>query len=186
MLKNLKKYLESEKKDKQIFDIVIYGSVAKGEESARDIDVLVIFLEGTLRERLDKLQKIKTRLKNIVKNLDIKQILLKELFSTSFLARSGIFLGGISVFKHKQFAETMGFNAFTLFWYHLKNLNHTQKVKFNYILAGRNSQGIIKELDGERLVNGAIKMPIEKTIVFEKILIANNVDYSKKNILEEI
>ncbi len=38
MLKNLKRFLESEKKDKTIFDIVIYGSAVKGKENARDID----------------------------------------------------------------------------------------------------------------------------------------------------
>ena len=91
MLKKLKKHLESEK-DKAIFDIVVYGSAVKGKEDARDIDILVIFLEGSLKERLDKLQEIKSRLKDvkIETPLDIKQILLKDLFSSSFLARTGI------------------------------------------------------------------------------------------------
>ena len=60
------------------------------------------------------------------------------------------------------------------------------KVKFNYILAGRNTRGIIKELDGERLVNGAVKIPIKNSIIFEKILKSNNVNYHKKNIMEEV
>ena len=187
MLKNLKKYLESEKKDRTIFDIVIYGSAVKGKQDARDIDVLIIFLEGSLKERLNKLQEIKSRLKSKIKdkNLDIKQILLNELFSSYFLARTGILLEGISVFKNKKFCETLGFKSYTLFWYNLKNLKHSQKVKFNYILAGRGTKGIIKELKGERLVNGAVKISIENSAVFEKILKDNNIHYSKKNILEE-
>jgi predicted nucleotidyltransferase len=188
MLKDLKKYLESEKKDRTIFDIVIYGSFVKGKEKAGDIDIIVIFLEGSLKERLDKLQKIKANLKTRLNSLalDLKQILLKEIFSPSFFAKTGIFLEGISIFNDRKFCETIGFKSFTLFWYNLRELTHSQKVKFNYLLAGRNTKGIINELSGERLVNGAIKIPIENSSIFEEILKNNNISYSKKNILEEI
>ena len=188
MLKNLRKLLESEQGDKSIFDIVIYGSIVKGKESTRDMDILIVFLEGTLRQRLDKLQTIKSKLKkkDFDKNLDIKQILLKELFYPEFLARTGIFLGGISIFRRKKFSETLGFMPYTLFWYNLKGLTHSQKVKFNYILAGRNMKGVIQQLDGNRLVNGAVKIPIENSITFEEILKNNKISYSMKNILEEI
>ncbi len=185
MLKKLKKYLESAKKDKTIFDIIIYGSAVKGKTEARDVDVMAIFLEGSLKTRLDKIQDIKLRLKKTIENIDIKQMLLVDLFSSSFMARTGILLGGISVFKDKKFSETLGFKSYSLFWYNLKGLTHSQKVKFNYILAGRNTKGVIEELKGERLVSGAIKIPIKNSIIFEEILKKNNVNYSKKNILEE-
>jgi len=186
MLKNLKKQLGSEK-DKAIFDIVIYGSIVKGKEDARDIDILVIFLEGSLKERLNKLQEIKSRLKDmkIEAELDMKQILLKELFSSSFLARTGILLEGISIFTNKKFCETLGFKSFTLFWYSLTGLTHLEKVKFNYIFAGRNTKGVIEEVNGQRLVNGAIKVPIENSAIIEGILKTNKIQYHKKNILEE-
>ena len=82
-------------------------------------------------------------------------------------------------------ASIFHINSFTLFWYNLKGLTHSKKVKFNYILSGRNMKGMIEELNGERLVNGAIKIPIEKTLEFEEILKENRVNYKKKNILEE-
>src|SRR3989344_2810094 len=187
MLNKLKKYLESEKKDKNIFDIIIYGSFAKEKENPNDIDILVVFLNGELRERLNKIQIIKNKLKELKINIDIKQILLKELFSVDFFAKTGIFLEGISIFKNKKFSEIIGFKAYTLFWYSINNLTHTQKVKFNYILAGRNSAiGIIKSLNGERLVNGAIKIPIEKSLEFEVILKKQNINYKKRDILEVI
>jgi predicted nucleotidyltransferase len=188
MLKLLKKCLDSEKKDKTIFDIVVYGSSVKGKTSARDIDIAVIFLGGTLRERLDKIQDIKAKLKSSLdKEIDIKQILLQDLFSSDFLARTGILLEGESIFRDKKFCETLGFKAFSLFWYDLAGLTHTQKVKFNYILAGRRGlKGIIKELEGERLVNGAVKIPIPHSIEFEEVLKANNIHYKKKDILEAI
>ncbi len=186
MLNTLKKHLESEKKDKSIFDIVIYGSFVKGKTSAQDIDILVIFLQGDLRERLEKIQKIKNKLKKIEMKIDMKQILLQELFSSDFFARTGVLLEGISMFKHKTFSETLGFKAYSLFWYSLESLTHTQKVKFNYILAGRNTTGIIRNLHGERLTNGAIKIPIQYSLEFEEVLKANNIHYTKKDILETV
>jgi len=185
MQKKLKKYLESEKRNKKIFDIVVYGSSVKGKSIPKDIDILVIFLEGKLRERLDITQKIKFKIKSLAKNIDVQQILLKDLFSANFLARTGILLEGISIFRNKKFSEILGFRAFTLFWYSLERLTHTQKVKFNYIMAGRGSlKGMIKELNAERLVNGAIKVPIENSLEFEEILKNNNIIYKKKDFLE--
>jgi len=187
MLSTLKKLLESEKIDKSIFDIVIYGSFAKGKEYPRDIDILVIFIEGSLRERLEKIQEIKFKIKNEIKNeIDIKQSLLMELFSPSFLGKTGIFLEGISIFDNKDFSEKIGFRPYALFSYSLKNLAHAQKVRFNYLLAGRKRKGIIEEFGGERVVSGAIKIPIANSIAFEQILKNNKVPYAKKGILEEI
>ena len=186
MLKNLEKLLESEKSNKNIFDIIVYGSSLKGKTNPEDIDIVVIFLEGSLSDRLNRLQKIKPKIKKDYKKVDIKQMLLKDLFSTSFLARTGILLEGYSLFKKTKFSETLGFKAFTLFWYDLKGLTHTEKVKFNYILAGRNKEGIIKELKVIRLTNGTIKIPIESSQIFESVLRSNNINFNKKNILEEV
>lgn len=186
MLKILRKSLESEKKDSTIFDIILYGSSARGKEKARDIDLMIIFLEGSLKERLEKIQDIKSRLKDEIKNLDIKQMLLRDMFSSDFLARTGILLEGISIFREKSLSEIMGFKSYGLFWYNLKGLNHSQKVRFNYMLAGRGMKGVIEELGGERLVSGAVKIPIRNSIEFEDILKANKIDYKNKSILEQI
>ena len=185
ILKNLNKLLEYEK-ESNIFDIVVYGSSLKGKTDPEDIDIIVIFLEGSLNERLNKLQEIKQKIKKIEKKIDFKQMLLKDFFSTVFLARAGILLEGYSLFKKRKFCETLSFRSFTLFWYKLDKLTHSQKVKFNYILAGRNKKGIIKELEGIRLTNGVIKIPIESSYIFEDILKENNISFDKKNILEEI
>ncbi|MEK6983290.1 MAG: nucleotidyltransferase domain-containing protein [Nanoarchaeota archaeon] len=186
ILEKLKKYLKSEKRE-NIFDIVIFGSLVKGSLEPRDIDVMVIFLDGSLKERLDSIQEIKSRLKGkIDEAIDIKQCLLKDLFSPEFMARTGILLEGISVFHNKKFCQTLGFESYAIFWYNLKNLTHTQKVKFNYILAGRNQKGIIELLNGKRLASGVVKIPIENSLEFEEVLRNNKVAHNKKNILEEL
>ena len=186
MLEHLKKLLESEKKDKTIFDIVIYESAPRIDSKPNDIDIAEIFLEGNLRDRLDKIQDIKSSIKKLDYKIDIKQMLLKELFSTEFLARTGIILEGESVFSKKKFSEKLGMRAFTLFCYNLENLNHTQKVKFNYILSGRNSEGMLKRTDAIRISSGVVKIPIARKNTFAMILKENKVPYSEKNILEEL
>ena len=114
MLKELRKWLKSEKADKAIFDIVLYGSAAKGKPKPADIDIIVIFREGSLKERLQKIQNIKKKLKVEI-NIDIKGILLEELFQEQFFARSGIILEGVSLFNGKPFSYEMDFEGFVFF-----------------------------------------------------------------------
>jgi predicted nucleotidyltransferase len=186
MLNSLGKLLESEKKDKSIIDIIAYGSSVKGKDTPSDIDIMILFADGSLRERLNKLQDIKTKIKTkMTEKVDVKQMLLKDFFDSAFLARTGILLEGVSIFNGNSFSETLGFKSYALFWYNLANLNHTQKVIFNYILAGRKRKGVIEELEGIRISNGAIKIPIKNSLTFEKILQNNNISFNKKNILEE-
>ncbi len=186
MLNQLKKSLISEKKDLAVFDIVLYGSYAKGDVLARDVDIAVIFLEGSLRERLDKVQGIKQKLKNLNLQLDVKQMLLKDLFSSNFLARTGILIEGISLLQGKKFSEILGFSTASLFFYSLKSLNHTEKIKFNYILSGRNATGLLEILGGRRLANAAISIPMEKSNEFEKFLKDRKIEYNRLDILQAI
>jgi len=186
MLNQLKKSLISEKKDNTIFDIILYGSYAKGDILAKDIDIVVIFLEGSLRGRLDKIQVLKQKLMDLNLQLDVKQMLLKDLFSSNFLARTGILMEGISLFTGKKFSEILGFITSSVFFYSLKSLNHTEKIKFNYILSGRNAPGLLKILGGKRLINSVISIPIEKSNEFEKFLKDRKIEYKRLNILQPI
>ena len=180
MQKILRKNLES---DKNIFDIIMYGSSTSGKLKPRDIDIMVIFLEGSLKERLDRIQNIKFQLKE--ERCDIKQMLLVDFFKPSHLARTGVIISGVSIRTKGTFAEILGFKPYSLFWYNLSGLSHKEKVKFNYVLAGRRTQGIIEKFQGIRLASGAVKIPIENSLSFEEILKNHNVEYNKKNILEE-
>lgn len=182
MLEELKKCLKIELKDKKIFDIVIYGSLVKNKENPNDIDILVIFNEGNLKERLDKIQSIKHKIKRKEK-IDIKGALWRELFQEEFFARSGVFLEGVSAFTGKSFAERIDFNGFAIFIYRLTNKPHAEKVKFNYILTGRKAEGLIKKLEGKHLAPGVIEIPIKNSLEFEDVLKKNNINYFKKEVL---
>ncbi|MBI2109668.1 nucleotidyltransferase domain-containing protein [Candidatus Woesearchaeota archaeon] len=180
MLKELKKCVKAEKKDRTIFDIVLYGSVVKGKQVPNDLDIVVIFREGSLKERLTKIQLIKKKIIS-EKKIDIKGILWEDLFQEPFFARSGILVEGISLFDNKPFSRKIGFEGFVIFIYNLKNKSHTEKVKFNYILSGRKERGIVEKMEGNHLAPGVIQIPIKNSLEFEDILKKHSIIYSKKS-----
>ena len=182
MLKQLQQRLAKEKKDKSIFDIVLYDSSIKGKSRPDDLDLAVIFRQGALRERLDRIQEIKRKIEP-GKKVDIKGILLEELFQKEFFARSGLFLEGISIFDRCPFAEKIGFSAYSLFVYSLKSKTHSQKVQFNYLLRGRGRQGILEMMNGKLLSPGAVLISLPHSLEFEEILQRNSIPHKKTDIL---
>ncbi len=190
MLTQLKNCVKNEKNNKAIFDIVLFGSTAKGKQKPGDIDLAVIFNYGPFAERLDYVQEIKNNIRKKCGddiNLDIKPYLLKDLFDYSFFGRVGLFLEGISLLEEKPFSRKIGFKAYSLFTYTLTEKKQREKVKFTHLLSGRKGmKGILKDLNGERLASGAVKIPIEKSIEFEDILKMHKINYKKKNVLEEL
>lgn len=185
MLNDLRNLVKSELDD-TIFDVVIYGSAVKGKAHPRDTDIMIIFRKGTLKERLEKAQRIKRRV-DAPGKLDVKAVLLEELFDPAFFARSGILLEGISIKDSKPIAQKLGFDGFALFVYSLQNKSHTDKVKFNYILSGRNGdKGIIAHLQGTHLAPGVILIPMKHSLEFEDVLNMHHVQFTRKNMLVEI
>ena len=182
MLKQLQRKLAKEKKDKSIFDIILYGSAVKGKSKPNDLDIAVVFRQGALRERLEKIQQIKRKIENGGK-IDIKGILLEELFREEFFARSGLFLEGISVFSSRPFAEKIGFSAYSLFVYSLKDKTHSQKVQFNYLLRGRDKRGVLEMMEGKFVSPGAVIISPAHSVEFGEILQRNHIQHKKTDIL---
>lgn len=182
MLNDLKKKFEPEKKDPNIFDVILYGSLTRGKQEPSDIDIAVIFKQGTLKERLAKLQEMKRRI-SFEEKIDLKGILWEELFDESFFARSGLILEGISLLDELPISQKMDFESYSLFQYDFQGKTHTQKVKFNYLLKGRKTIGMIKKYEGHHLAPGIVQIPIRHSSIFEQILNTHYIHYSKKNIL---
>ena len=182
MLNDLRKWFGDAKQDAAIFDIVLYGSAARGKLRPGDTDIAVIFREGNLRERLAKVQSLKRKIPE-GQNVDMKGILWEELFREEFLARAGIFLEGIGIFDGKPFAERMDFHGAVLFIHTLRGKSHTEKVKFNYVLRGRNGMGMLEHLHATALAPGVVRVPISSSAQFEEVLRTHHVAYVKENVL---
>lgn len=183
--KNLLNYLKSESKkfsDKEIFDIVLYGS-SISKENPRDTDIAIIFFNKNLNERLNLSQEFKDKIKNKTHNPDVKAINLSELFDKSFLARQGILTEGYSLLSNSWFSEKIGFTGYMLFTYSLTNLNHNEKTKFTYSLIGRTSKGMIEISKAKSLGKGALIVPIENSFLFEEFLKKWKINFKSKKIL---
>ncbi|MBU3913407.1 MAG: hypothetical protein KKE50_04925 [Nanoarchaeota archaeon] len=190
MIQNsLLKYLKSESKkfsNKDIFDIVIYGSCMMSKEEPKDIDIAVIFFDKKLDERLKIAQEFKEKIKNKIKNSDVRGIILSELFDASFLARPGILAEGYSLLNDSWFSEKIGFKGYMLFTYSLTNLNHNEKTKFTYSLIGRKNKGMIETSEAIPLGKGALIVPIKNSFLFEDFLKRWKVNFkSKKALISE-
>lgn len=170
------------KKNKEIFDIVLYGSLAKNKREINDIDVLFIFNNLKLENRLEIIQKFKKQLR--IKNLDIKSINLNELFDKTFIAKQGILTEGISLIDKKPFSEKFGFKGFGLFHYKTKNLSNTEKVRFSYALNGRRKEkGFLQKTNAKRLGKEVILVPISALGLFCEFLEKWKVEFTVKQIL---
>ena len=187
MQENYSKYLISQSKKfakkNKIFDIVLYGSATKGKSKVRDIDILIIFTNESLRVRTNIAQELKEILREKIESLDIKTINLNELFQNEFLARQSILIESVSLIDNKPIATKLGFKGYSIFNYKLTNLNHNEKTKFTYALIGRNSEGILKKLKAEKLGKGALLIPIENSITFEEFLTKWKINFKSQNIL---
>lgn len=170
-------------KEHEVFDIVLYGSAAKGKEEPRDIDVMLIFSEGSLGKRLDLAQKLKVILEKEVINLDVKGMLLSEFFDKNLLARQNLLIEGYSLINETYLAEQLGFRGYALFTYGLKNLNQSEKTRFTYALIGRNSEGISSKLNSMPVGKGVIIIPVENSLIFEDFLKSWKIKYDKKMVI---
>jgi len=186
MLKKYQKLLglicnKFKRKHKDIIDIVIYGSSAKGKIKSRDIDIVAIFLKTELKTRLEIIQELKKQVRVSLESVDVKSMNLIDFFDSTFLARQGILIEGISLIDKKPLSEKLGFKSYAIIIYNLANLSHTEKIKFNYALNGRKRMGVLQDLRGISLGKGVVQVPIINSLTFEEFLEKWNIQYKSKH-----
>lgn len=155
-----KKYL----KNKEIIDIIAFGSFVKGKSSAEDIDIAIITKEDmTLNIPGFHISVLKPE--DFFKPISLSHTLLRE---------------GYSLRNNKPFSEIYRFSSRVLFIYELSNLKPSKKVKIVTALRGKNkNKGIVDENSGEWLANQVFIVPVDKSYVFEKFFLNMGVKFKK-------
>lgn len=170
-------------KKNKVIDVVIFGSVMRGKDEPRDIDLCIIIKDQKEKESL-----------NLVNSLGILTDKIKFEFHINILEVSAFVKGnslvktllneGYSI-KHKEILATvLGYKNRSLFIYTLKHFNASKRVRFHYLLRGRYEvRGILKEIRGEFLGTGSILVPVEQEDTLKNIFEMWDVNYKIKRVL---
>lgn len=176
MKKNLRKLCERYKT--QINDIIIFGSYARQEKLANDIDLAVIFY----KEDAKTTKEVLFSLKGISEKIHFNWLTLGDLFGSSLFPT--LLEEGFSIMKNRYLYEEMGYSTHYFFTYGLTNLSNSRKVLFSYALNGHNtSNGLLKILDGERFGRNTVIIPLKNAREFKEFLDQWEVKYSAKRAL---
>lgn len=161
----LKKFIGN----KEILDIIIFGSAIKGKSVPRDVDIAII---------TDK-----------VINLDLKGFHISYLKPIDFFLKRPslvhtLFREGYSLKYNKAFSELYGFDNRVLFRYQLNDIKPSLKVKIvNFLRGKKNEEGLVKKSKGEWLANQIFIVPLEADYVLEKFFLNFNIKFKKFYIL---
>jgi predicted nucleotidyltransferase len=165
----------------EIVDIVAFGSTVRGRIKPNDLDILCIFknkIDDDLLYDLDK------KIKKININSEIIGKKYKNLFSSEFLPREDILSDGYSFILKKRLFEAFGYRSFMLFKYSLVGKTQSDRVRFHYVLEGRNdSIGILKKLKAIKFTNSVVLVNVGLSEQFELFLNDWNIEYKKTRIL---
>lgn len=183
MLKNSKEYLELKNKwkanwKKEIVDIVIFGSFVKNKLKPNDIDICIIF-----REKIEQ-----TILKGIEAFLGekhhVSSLVIDNFFTNPHSLSKTLLLEGKSLITGKSIADVFALTPKTLYSYDLSSEEGAKKVKFVYLLRGRNSSdGLVKEWKGEFISNSSFITPIEKDEEIMEVMNKWKIKYKRKKLL---
>ncbi len=178
---NIQKFKENCRKllkNKNIEDIVIFGSAVKGKENPADVDICLIGEQITV----ETVQEIEKKLQDTIK-VHITKSKYNNLLEDVMLWKT-LLHEGYSVRKQQYLAKLFQMQSFFLFTYNLQNLSLTKKQIFSHALQGtKTNQGILKQCNGEKIGKSAVLIPEEKAEEIRAFLETWNVVYSVRRVL---
>ncbi|HLD89050.1 MAG TPA: nucleotidyltransferase domain-containing protein [Candidatus Nanoarchaeia archaeon] len=161
-LAKLKKEAEElYKKDKEIVDIILFGSAVRGKSRPSDIDVLVLFNRKSTRVS--------------IKNCTVINNAFKDFFS-GFPAES-VLGEGYSLIFGKKISELYGMSSAYIFRYSLKNKSKSRRMQFYYALYGRGTRGVIESTGSKKFSNETILTPIRNADQMKQFFDDNEIEY---------
>ena len=159
----LKKYL----KDKEILDIIVFGSAVKGKNFPRDIDIAVI-----------------TNKQIEISGFHTSVIRPEDFFVNPPSIVHALLREGYSIKNKCSFSQIYKFTNKVLFRYELVNLKSSLKVKIVNILRGKNKEGgLVNENKGEWIANQVFIIPVTNENIFEKFFLNFKIKFKKFYVL---
>lgn len=162
----------------KVVDIVLFGSLARKKKFPSDIDICLI-----LKKRNQGLSdKFKKLLKSEFEEIHFSCLSLKN-FPGRTLWQT-LLHEGYSLTKEEKWAELLGYETKVLYWYRLKDLKQSDKVRFYYALKGRKGEkGILQRLNGKHLGKGVIMLPLKGDDEMKEFFLDWGVPFHRREIL---
>lgn len=173
MLKELKNYL----KNKDLVDIITFGSAVGGKTLPNDIDICLIF-----RDKIDKdvINKINAKFNNV----HVSALTFDNFFTKPHALIRTLLFEGRSLFSDKKLSEIYGLESFGLYTYNISSMKSSDRVRFVYLLKGRNKEkGIIKSLGGKFISAATFIIPSARDKEIQEVLDKWKIRYERKKVL---
>lgn len=170
---------EFQEGNEEVVDVILFGSLAREKKFPGDIDICLILKskdEGLVKQFKDILEE------EFKKDLHLS-LLSIESFPEKTLWQS-LVREGYSLTKERKWSEMLGYESKALYWYELKKLDQSEKVRFYYALKGRKAGGgILEELEGKHLGKGVITVPLEGDDEMREFFLDWEVPFHRREIL---
>lgn len=169
---NIKSELRPLLKNRNILDVIIFGSVVKGKKFPRDIDLAVICRD----------KKIPLAIKD--ERFHISILNSEDFFIKPIPLINSLMREGYSLRHKKTFSEVFSFISKVMFIYELKNLSNSKKVKISNLLHGKSSEdGLVKKYNGKWLSRQVFIVPSKNENIFGDLFSEFNIKYNKSYVL---
>lgn len=183
MLKRPRKFLGLKNKlkehiNKELVDVVLFGSAVKGKTKPKDIDICLIFKENI---DLSLVKEINTKLGE---NIHVSSLTVKNFFNKKHSLAQTLLFEGISLISEKKITDVYSLKSYSLYYYDLSKMDKSSKVRLVYVLKGRKGEdGLVKKFDGAFLVPGCFIVPVDKDYEIKEVMDKWKVNYKRKRIL---
>lgn len=175
-LLSIKNKLKTLLLDKEIIEIIIFGSAIKGKLVPRDIDLALIVSKEPSKELLKKI--------NSIIGFHISIIKVKEFFVNPPSIVHTLIREGYSLKSKKFIAENFRFLNRVMYNYSLTSLSASDKVRLVNILRGkRREKGIVKSNSGKWIANQVFIAPLNTEKIFDELFNNFKIKFNKNYIL---
>lgn len=146
------------KNKKEIIDIILFGSIVKGKEKPKDIDILLVY---KTKADLDTSYGLTKSLERQGFKVSITSKAYKDIFKPAFIAREAVLSEGYSLINNTFISEGLGYSNLAMFRYSLKGLSKSERMRFYYSLYGRGKdKGMLHKLKSNKFSNEIIISPV--------------------------
>ena len=170
--------------------IILYGSFARGDYGPKsDIDLFILTTkQRTLNEIQNKIIDIE---EEIGKSIQPTIRTEKELKKTDIGLLQNLLQEGKILYLKEPFeisaSEITKQKPYVIYTFQLNSLNQKTKAKFNRELYTRTKekyvyQGLLQEIDGQKLSSGCIIIPFNKKNIVEKFFRRYKIKYEAENV----